>query len=379
MQPGHRYLSNLTPLRGVAALWVYIFHFHDTIAKYTMPFGSHLVHKGYIMVDLFFIMSGFIICHVYQASFQRGFQFKNFKDFTVARFARVYPLHFITLVMAIVLFVPKWGWDQVDDPHAIVTNVLLIHSFGIHKIFTWNVPSWSISAEWWAYMVFPVLVIFLYRKKNLAVIVLLAFVFLAYMGIIYWIPRRSFMDPNLPAPHTLDSTFDFGYLRGLAGFTTGMLLYKLYESELLKKIFRLDITAAVAILGTLFCLHKGIPDIYCIPLFALIVFTFANNNQGLHKICNYRFGQYIGNISYSIYLIQFFSVLPLFYFDVRLPGVNYAKDGTATTSFHVAAGYTAMFMVALIGLASLSYYFIEKPCRKYINARWGKQQMPVYA
>jgi peptidoglycan/LPS O-acetylase OafA/YrhL len=160
---------------------------------------TQLVAKGYIMVDLFFIMSGFIICHVYQDSFRFGFSNENFRQFTVARFARVYPLHFITLILCIVLFVPKWGWDAVDDPKAIITNVFLIHSFGIHKIFTWNVPSWSISAEWWAYMIFPFLVIFLYRKKKLAIGLLILFVVLSYLGIIYWIPRKSWMDPTQPA------------------------------------------------------------------------------------------------------------------------------------------------------------------------------------
>lgn len=346
--------------------------------KFVSPDRTQLVSKGYIMVDLFFIMSGFIICHVYQDSFQYGFNIKTFRQFTVARFARVYPLHFITLILCIALFVPKWGWDSVDDPKAIVTNILLIHSFGIHKIFTWNVPSWSISAEWWSYMVFPMVAIFLYQKKKLAVLVLLLFVVLAYGGIVYWIPRKSFMDPNLPAPHNLDSTFDFGYLRGLAGFVTGMLLYKLYYSGLLRKIFQKDLTAIVVVFVTIYCLHKGMNDLFCVFLFSLLVFTFALNNQRLHKICNIRFAQYLGNISYSIYLVQFFPLLPLFYLDIRLPGVIYSKN-SASADLLTGAGYCLIYVIILIGFSSLSYFYIEKPCRKYINARWGKQQMPVYA
>ena len=229
MQPTHKYLSNLTPLRGIAALWVVVFHFSEIVAKFVSTDRSLLLSKGYLMVDLFFIMSGFIICHVYQENFQSGFSGYNFRRFIVARFARVYPLHFITLLLSIAIFVPMFGWDPLfDNPRAIPTNLLLIHSFGIHKLFNWNVPSWSISAEWWAYMVFPLLAIFIYRKKGMAVILLALFVVLAYLSIMFWIPRVNAFDPSSPHRQNLDVTFDYGFLRGLAGFISGMILYKAY-------------------------------------------------------------------------------------------------------------------------------------------------------
>src|SRR5262249_6065386 len=154
-------------------------------------------------------------------------------------------------------------------------------------------------------------------------------------------------------------------LRGLAGFTTGMLLYKGYESGLLKKLFQSDITAVVVIALNIYSLHAGLNDLLCVGLFALLVFTFALNNQRLHKICNWRPGQYLGNISYSIYLTQFFPFVPLYYFNIKLPGVTYAKTG-ASAGFLTGAGWCLFFIIILIGLSSLSYYYIEKPCRKYI-------------
>src|ERR1700748_1734095 len=81
MQPAHKYLSNLTTLRGVAAIWVIVFHFQVLICQFVLPQQSLLIEKGYLMVDLFFIMSGFIICHVYQQSFQAGITIQNFKKF----------------------------------------------------------------------------------------------------------------------------------------------------------------------------------------------------------------------------------------------------------------------------------------------------------
>jgi peptidoglycan/LPS O-acetylase OafA/YrhL len=378
MQPTHKYLSNLTPLRGIAALWVVVFHFSEIVAKFVSTDRSLLLSKGYLMVDLFFIMSGFIICHVYQENFQSGFSGYNFRRFIVARFARVYPLHFITLLLSIAIFVPMFGWDPLfDNPRAIPTNLLLIHSFGIHKLFNWNVPSWSISAEWWAYMVFPLLAIFIYRKKGMAVILLALFVVLAYLSIMFWIPRVNAFDPSSPHRQNLDVTFDYGFLRGLAGFISGMILYKAYEIGLFRKIFQKDILAFIIITASILCMHFGWNDGFDIILFIAIVFAFALNNGRLHSMCNSRIAQYLGKISYSIYLMQMFPLIPL-WTGIKLPGLVYGKN-SATTSFWIGTGYCLIYIVLVIAVASLTYFTIEKPCRKYINAKWGRETMPVYA
>jgi peptidoglycan/LPS O-acetylase OafA/YrhL len=136
MQPTHKYFSNLTPLRGFAALWVVVFHFQETVMTFNAANHTRMVAKGYMMVDLFFIMSGFIISHIYQQSFQNGLTYQSFRKFIVARFARVYPLHFFVLLILILLVWPSGQWNMVQDPKAIPTNILLLHSFGIHKVFT---------------------------------------------------------------------------------------------------------------------------------------------------------------------------------------------------------------------------------------------------
>ena len=377
MQPIHKYLSNLTPLRGIAALWVVVFHFSEIVAKFVSTKYSLLLTKGYLMVDLFFILSGFIMIHVYRKKFQFGLSSKNFREFIVARFARVYPLHFFTLMILILLALPSGGWNIVQDPKAISTNLLLLHSFGIHKIFTWNVPSWSISAEWWAYMIFPLLVVFIYRKKGLAIALLGLFVVLAYLSIIFWIPRVNIFDPGAPPRRNLDVTFDYGFLRGLAGFISGLLLYRLYEEGLLRKFFQTDIATFISIVLAILSMHFGWNDGFTIIFFAAIVFAFALNSGNLHSLCNMWLPQYLGKISYSIYLIQIFPVIPIFA-GLKLPGLVYT-DRSATTGFWTGVGYCLIYMVIVTGLASLTYYTIEKPCRKIINRKWGRETMPVYA
>jgi len=378
MQPAHKYLSNLTTLRGVSAIWVIVFHFQALLCQFVLPQQSLIIEKGYLMVDLFFIMSGFIICHVYQQSFQTGITIQNFKKFIVARFARIYPLHFFILMFMILLVALGHGWNQIDDPKAIPANIFLLHSFGLNKIFTWNIPSWSISAEWWAYMVFPVLAIFIYRGKGLAMMVLGLFVVLAYMAIMYWLPRHDPFDPTAIVPHDLNATFDFGFLRGLAGFISGMLLYKAYEAGIWNRFFQNDITALLLIIITILCMHFGVNDFFYIILFIALVYVFVLNGGKLNAICNNRFLQYLGKISYSIYLSSVFLFLIIVLGVKKLPGVTYTEH-SHTAGFWIGLAYCIAFLIIHIGISSLTYYKIEKPCRKYINAKWGKETMPVYA
>jgi peptidoglycan/LPS O-acetylase OafA/YrhL len=377
MQSAHKYLSNLTVLRGVAAIWVVVYHFQALICQFVLPEQTLLIQKGYLMVDLFFIMSGFIICHVYNQSFQSGVTLRNFRNFIVARFARIYPLHFFILIFLIILVAAGNSWNTINDPKAIAPNVFLLHSFGFNKIFTWNVPSWSISAEWWAYIAFPVVSIFIFREKRLAVIVLGVLAFIAYMAIMYWLPRHDPFDPNAVVPHNLDVTFDFGFLRGLAGFISGMLVYRAYESGVMSRFFQNDLTAWVFIIVTILCLHFGVNDFLYIILFIVLVYIFALNKGKLNAICNNKLLQYLGKISYSIYLSSVFLFL-IIALDVKtLPGVKYTEH-THIAYFWLGFAYCIAFLIIHIGISSLTYYKIEKPCRKYINAKWGRETMPVY-
>src|SRR5580693_6475909 len=109
MPPKTKYLSNLTSLRGVAALLVAIFHFEMAIARFVPASLTMFFEKSYLMVDLFFVMSGFIMFHVYRSSFEQALSPNAVKNFYVARFARIYPLHFfssVLLIVGVVFFSP---------------------------------------------------------------------------------------------------------------------------------------------------------------------------------------------------------------------------------------------------------------------------------
>ena len=364
------YLSNLTPLRGIAALLVAVFHFEMAIARFVPASLTMFFEKCYLMVDLFFIMSGFIILHVYKDDFANHIERSSLRKYIVARFARIYPLHFFSLLLLVILviiFSPSGTYpNAIENPRAILTGFLLLHSYYIHDIYTWNIPSWSISAEWAAYLLFPFLALFLSKKKLPALITLALFVILAYISIMYFLPRKNYLYPSIPVPHNLNTTYDYGFLRGIAGFITGMIVYKLYQVPSVKNIFHKDTWAFTFIIMLVLALHFAMNDSICVILFAALVLSFALNNGSVHRFCNNRLAQYIGKISYSIYLMQIFLQEP-FSKGLRLPGVVGFGRGKQNINFSSGLGYALIYLVLLIGISSITYYTIEQPCRKWIN------------
>jgi peptidoglycan/LPS O-acetylase OafA/YrhL len=351
-------------------LLVAIFHFEMAIARFVPASTTMFFEKCYLMVDLFFIMSGFIILHVYKDDFVFRIDRNSFKKYIVARFARIYPLHFfamLILVTGVILFAPVGTYPSaIENPSAIPTGFLLLHAYYIHNIYTWNIPSWSISAEWAAYLLFPFLALFLSKKKLFAPILLVLAVVAAYISIMYFLPRKNFFFPSIPVPHNLNTTYDYGFLRGIAGFTTGMIVYKIYQWFARKQMFRKDVMAATIIILLILALHFAINDAFCVVLFAALVLSFTLNDSYLHQMCNNPILQYIGKISYSIYLMQIFLQEP-FSKGLRLPGVTGYGRGKQNIDFAHGLGYCLIYLVLLLAISSFTYYVIEQPCRKWIN------------
>ncbi len=366
------YLSNLTPLRGLAAILVAVFHFEMTAGRFVPAGTTMFFEKSYLMVDLFFVLSGFIMLHVYGRAFDGVLRRGQLRHFFVARFARTYPLHLFTLLLLVVIvrYLTNWGNPPIvlEQPRDILPNVVLLQSFGVCRIYNWNIPSWSISAEWGAYLVFPFLALWISRQRKWAPILLTLAVVAAWVCIEYVVPRRNPLNPAIPVPHNLNVTFDYGWLRGVAGFSAGMIMYRLYRWPGGVRVFGSDAATMLILLLVAAGLHFAINDALVVVVFAALVLNFALNNGALHRVCNNRVLQYLGDISYSIYLMQIFLQEP-FSHGVRLPGVSGNARGRFNIEFWPGLGYCVVYLLLLVGVASVTYYVIERPCRKWINAR----------
>ena len=165
-------LPALTGLRALAAVWVVLFHYKNDLfllvpgSIVLLPF----IRKGYFAVDLFFVLSGFILGYTYFEKY-RGTR-REYAEFLSHRLARIYPVHLFTLaVLSAMLLgahvIHATISDSRYDPVSFVYNLLLIHSWGLEDWNTWNQPSWSLSAEWFAYVfVFPLAWVILRRVSK---------------------------------------------------------------------------------------------------------------------------------------------------------------------------------------------------------------------
>lgn len=369
------YISSLTALRGIAALLVAIFHFEMAAARFVPQAQSMFFEKCYLMVDLFFIMSGFIMLHVYSKDFNARIQGESLRKFFVARFARVYPLHLFStlLLVVIVRYLTDWGNPPIllEQPSDILPNILLLHSFGFTKIYSWNIPSWSISAEFGAYLLFPFLALFLNRKLMIAVVLLAVFVVAAYYSIMYVLPRTNPINPAIPVPHNLNTTFDYGYIRGIAGFVTGMLVYLAYGLQSIRKAFSADFLSILLMLGIGVSLHYALNDGIAVSLFALLVLSVAANTGKVAAFFNTRGMQFLGDISYSIYLMQIFLQEP-FSHGYQLPGTVGVGRGKQNIELFSGLFYCLIYVVLLVLISYVTYRWLERPCRRFINRAWGK-------
>ena len=366
-------ISNLTPLRGLAAMMVAIYHFDSVCANFVDAKTTMILGKSYLMVDLFFIMSGFIILHVYGGVFATKIAKKDYWQYLGARFARIYPLHVFTLLFTVLAYYLKnEPPSPINDYAAIPSHLLLLHSMGLQSIFTWNVPSWSISAEWWAYVIFPILSLYIVRYKRSGWIVLSALSLALYLAIMYWLPRVNPFDPTALVPHNLDVTYDYGWLRGIAGFIAGMVVYIGYKSGIFAKFLKSDFAGFIMFLLMLILMHIGANDILIVAAFASVVWTFSMNKGQIYSFLQNKVFQFLGDISYSIYLmhgfIMFFVAVPI----ITAMGNQYRGPGSVKLAFGNGTWICIIYLIAIIIVSTLSYYFVEKPCREKLKQLFAR-------
>jgi peptidoglycan/LPS O-acetylase OafA/YrhL len=380
-----KFIPSLTPLRGIAATLVVFFHYHIFIAPLSST-ESYVVSKLYLMVDLFFVLSGFVLHHVYGALFVQKIDRRSFWEFMKARFARIYPLHFFTFLYFffwIAYMKARIDFEQtpaifqnVFDDSAIPGILTLTHAWGTHMEATWNAVSWSVSVEWFLYIVFPFLVWIMGKDKYL-VKVFLGLAALASLFILShiiepeWIKeitrQRQLTEEQLlyRPPNTIDIVTGFALLRGLSSFIFGMIAYEGYKNQLWASVLKFGYWFIVLWGGLLFLWHRDLlPDPFAIPVFSLLILHMAYVKGFLGSLLNSRVFTYLGDISYSVYMVHMPLILTLFVVlllkgEVPVPSkeVNFVQNWVGAF----------IFWAIVIAIASATYRFIEQPARNKLR------------
>jgi peptidoglycan/LPS O-acetylase OafA/YrhL len=381
MTPTNRYLTTLTPLRGIAALLVLIFHSNLMAFPFVPPGYTNLVSGGWIWVDFFFILSGFILFYVYGRDFHTGVVKGAYWKYIGARFARVYPLHFVTLIWcsiaAAIVHLLATGLDPflapIFDLKSIPASLVMLQSMHLYDMTPLNTPSWSLSTEWWMYMLFPFVVPVLLRLSSPGKILVFMLVAALYVIIRYVIsPNVMPMEGMSP---TINLTYDFGFLRCLAGFSLGMLLYVVYESQLGIAILKRDVTFVIIFLLILTGLHFGVDEFVILSLFPFLIICGCFNNGHVKQFLDTRPLQRLGDWSFSIYMVHVPIIFILWVIQVRKnPAVfaDFMKMVQAPPDYTTGAIVCIFLVITTLIIASVTYRYIEVPAREYLNRRFSK-------
>ena len=389
------YLSNLTPLRGIAAILTVIFHVDlnigrggDVLLKFK---DSFLFNRMYLMVDFFFILSGFIMLHVYGQWFKNDVSGASFKRFTIARFARIYPLHLLTLLYCVALpliFMAAGGVER--NPMSIITNnfwaipshLFLIHSMNVNEWFTWNNASWSISTEWWMYMLFPFLVKPFSKLNSVSRVLLVLACFAGYLAITFLIVPIVTVPASIPFTKvkfefmSINVAYQFGFLRCLLGFILGMMMYQGYIEGFARKFFGNGFTLIAFTIGLCLCLHFAVPDVFSVSFFPLILLSAAYGSPKMDAFFNIKALQRLGDWSFSIYLVH----QPLIYTLFTIIAMqNIGKPAVIPTGpppkMDMLTGWLicVAFVAFTLLVSYLTYRIVELPARNRIN-QWAKEK-----
>ena len=340
-------LRPITALRFGAAIWVAIYTFWENLAG---AGPSNLVGKGYLGVELFFVLSGFILSHVYlQAAGEKRF---SYRGFLWARVARVYPLHLFTLigvgVLATVAMAAGMGVDpNVRNWAALPANLLMLHAWGLAPVAGWNHPSWSISAEWFAYLCFPLFAFVFWRLRARPVAAALGAA--AFMVILY------FGFHQVAGFSLTEATIQWGALRIVPCFALGCALYLVYRRAPLKAPW---LCSAVSFGLMILSAALGLWDGVTVLLSGALILSLASLPNERAVWLASRPAVYLGEISYSVYMV----CVPWKLLSVGLAAKLFDAPDKQFQIF-VWLGVVALLPVA----AAVSYHLVERPARKALR------------
>jgi peptidoglycan/LPS O-acetylase OafA/YrhL len=339
----------LTALRFFAALWVVLFSYWPKLAGAHVP---AMVAKGYLGVELFFILSGFILCHVYLRGF--GEQRFSYGGFLWNRLARIYPLHLATCLgligLALAAGLAGISVDEslLDWP-SLPANLLLLHAWGLAPVAAFNHPSWSISAEAFAYLSFPLFAALAWRLR--ARPWLFTGLAVGFAALIYPLFQAA-----AGFPLTL-ATIRWGALRIVPCFLLGCALHSLWRSGATRR-WNCAALALAFLAGAALSTTFGAPDAVTVLCLGGVILSLAGTAEQGSKLLTSRPLSYLGEISYSIYMV----CVPW-----EIVFVNSAAKALGLPDEKLPLWLWIVFVLGVIPLAAASYHLIEKPAREVMK------------
>ena len=379
--------------RGPGAICIAIGHFGIT----TDAFSVGRLEPLRLLVDMFFVFSGFVIAQAYAERLRHP---SAFPEYVIRRFGRIWPVQAATLAVLVVyelmklVVATKTGYAFSSPPFssqgnniigAIPTNLLLLQSLDLHDRETWNFPSWSLSVEFATYVLFAAFCLLRPVARRL----LTGLAIIASLTILMFV-----------APYGMRSTFDYGIFRCIAGFLVGTLCYDVAARRPLPRLPCPTLVefATVALLGAWLYASSGTVAVFAAPLvFSLLIIVFIGERGAISRLLLTRPAQMIANLSFAIYMTHAVVLMVLLAAAHAMAGatgqrwfvttvnpivghpgahslIQVLHLPTTALSFGVGGVYLGCVMVA----SAVAYNVVEVPGRAFFN-RVGRRFAPKVA
>lgn len=349
-------IPQLTFTRFIAAFSVVIYHYGQEIFPFSLPWFNQLFSIANIGVSYFFLLSGFILATVYYEK-EKNKTIKK-SEFYVLRIARIYPLYLISLLSILLpklYFTSNW---EILRTTPFMIHISLLQSWFPKYTMKWNFPAWSLSVELFFYLLFPFIIKLFTKLSNYKTsLIIIIFWFLNLCFFVLYIDKIQDVDNQLlnkfilfnPLSHL--NTFIFGVGAGIIFIKLHSFISTKTALLFLSISIILCITFVFIPSSLLKYYHNGMMS----PIFTMFLIGLSSNYTLLAKLFAKRFLEVLGEISYSIYILQE---------PIRVILYNYINiemlSADKTLLFY-------LYLFTLILTSFLTFYLIEKPVRNFIK------------
>ena len=356
-------LDQITFTRFIAAITVVFFHYGQNVFPASVPFLFENITAGPIAVGYFYVLSGFIMAIAYyQVDTNKRGDFNKLK-YWIARFARIYPVYLVALLVIAAAKFKSLGQDWETLP----LHLLLLQSWVPGYPITLNTPGWSLSVEAFFYLCFPFLLLWVYKRGIKS---------LAYLAVILWLITQIILliKLNSESYEPKNLVHDFIYynpLMHINQFVLGLVCGVYLKTN---KLNIKESNSGVWLLLSfvlMFLLIWGRPHLESFigiklaftngllaPIFLAIIIFLAKHKGFVAKLFSFPLLILLGEASYSLYILQ----KPVYGIYDRLVMPRIALSDTA---------HFYLFLLVLIFISIASYKFLETPMRKFINKKFN--------
>lgn len=357
-------IEQLTFTRFVAAIAIVIYHFGTKVYPFNHPFVTAIFQYSFVGVSFFYILSGFVMIVAYHKYVQKGI---NIRQYLKNRLARVYPVYLIALILIIIIYtIDKRIFTHTEIGLSLFGLQAWIPSFSLSL----NTPGWSVSVEMLFYLLFPFLFNKMYHTISLKKATVIVILFWIVTQILFnTLLHSSFYKDSPSGWHDLLFYFPLMHLSSfMAGNITGLYFINRPKVGNGKNglIILLLIIVILSVLNSRLPAYINCHDGFLAILFVPLIYCLSSNNGITAKLFKLPLFVFLGEISYSIYILQ----KPIFKFGKEYIGcIGIVGEDT---QFYCIT-------LLLILISAISYLYIETPLRIKIKSIGSKSKysLPV--